>query len=78
MFTADDARNEHEYELDRRIRRAVQVMDAGRNAAYLRVYVEDPWFNQIREELEKRGFKNVKVPEIVLKGDVYFEWGEDQ
>ncbi len=29
------------------------------------------------EELERRGFKHVNVPDICICGDVYFEWGED-
>lgn len=74
MYTADDARKGDDDDLDRRIKAAVKDRDAGPNAAYLRVYIEDPWCHRIREELEKRGFKNVQVPNITLKGDVYFEW----
>jgi hypothetical protein len=75
MFTADDARDDSTYRLDERIRKAVKDNDAGPNAAYLRVYCDDPWRYTIKEELEKRGFKNVDVPEITICGDVYFEWG---
>jgi hypothetical protein len=74
MYTSDDARKGNDTELDRRIEAAVKENDGGSNAAYLRVYCDDPWINRIHEELEKRGFKNIRVPSIVLKGDVYFEW----
>lgn len=77
MYTADDARREGDVVLDRRIRAAVQASEGGRNAGYLRVYVEDPWFHRIEQELTLRGFKNIRVPSIILKGDVYFEWEED-
>jgi hypothetical protein len=61
-------------DLDARIEAAVKDRDAGPSASYIRVYVEDWFCRTIGEELEKRGFKNVKVPDICLKGDVYFEW----
>lgn len=77
MYTAKDARQTHNNELDRRIEKAVREMDGGRNAAYLRVYVEDPWCHTIEQELTKRGFKNIHVPDIILKGDVYFEWDDE-
>lgn len=74
MFTAEDARHSSRDDLDRRIRAAVKDCDAGHNAAYLRIYIEDPWVHSIQSELEERGFKNINVPDICLKGDVYFEW----
>lgn len=75
MYTADMAdREDGQSDLDNRIRMAVKEQDGGYRAAYLRVYIEDPWVHQIEYELERRGFKNIKVPDIVLKGDVYFEW----
>lgn len=74
MYTAEDARKSTESHLDEKIEVAVKDSDAGPHAAYLRVYLDDPWFRNIKEELEKRGFKNVQVPDICLKGDVYFEW----
>jgi len=73
MFTADMARDNDQDELDQRIKQAVKY-STRRNAAYLRVYIEDPWCNTIKYELERRGFENVKVPDFCLKGDVYFEW----
>ncbi len=76
MYTADMAEDDGQEDLDRRIRWAVKEQDAGYKAAYLRIYIEDPWFHSIQYELERRGFKNVRVPDIVLKGDVYFEWGD--
>src|SRR4051812_32829677 len=42
-FTADDARKGDDAELDARIKAAVRSRDGGPNAAYLRVYIEDPW-----------------------------------
>jgi hypothetical protein len=72
MFTADDARQLNEDDLDERIEQAVR--DATGNYAYLRVYSEDPFRHSIKEKLEERGFKNVQVPDIIIKGDVYFEW----
>lgn len=75
MFTADDARNTREDDLDRRIEAAVKERDAGpKAAALLRVYIEDSFCCTIKDELERRGFKNVQVPDICIKGDVYFEW----
>ena len=71
-FTADDARRGNYDDLDRRIRAAVR--DGGGNHAYLRVYHDDAFLYSIKEELEARGFINVQVPSITLKGDVYFEW----
>jgi len=73
MFTAEDARqNDHE-ELDRRIKAAVREAGSARNAT-IRVYIEDWFCRSIGSELERRGFVNVQVPDICLKGDVYFEW----
>lgn len=74
MYTADMARQKDTTELDARIEAAVKDRDAGPNASYLRVYIEDWFCRTIGEELERRGFKNVQVPDICLKGDVYFEW----
>lgn len=73
MFTADDARQRDSDDLDERIERSVRERRDG-EGAYLRVYIEDPFFHRIRYELEERGFKNIHVPDICLKGDVYFEW----
>lgn len=73
MFTADDARRIDNDDLDRRIKAAVKDSDRP-NSASLRVYIEDPWVHRIEAELEKRGFKNICVPDICLKGDVHFEW----
>ncbi len=75
-YTAEDARKKCDDELDQRIKRAVQERDAGPNAAFLRVYCDDPWFSRIESELLSRGFKNIHVPDIIIKGDVYFEWDE--
>jgi hypothetical protein len=75
-FTAEDARRGDDDDLGERIKRAVKERDGGPSAAYMRVYIEDPWLHRIEQELLDRGFKNVQVPDIILKGDVYFEWGE--
>lgn len=75
-YTAEDARKEADNDLDGRIKAAVRSHDGGPNAAYLRVYIEDPWLHRIEAELTSRGFKNVQVPDIMIKGDVYFEWDE--
>lgn len=72
MYTADQAREEHVSDLDEKIRDAVR--EARGNSATIRIYVEDPYRHSIEEELERRGFKNIEVPDFVLKGDVYFEW----
>lgn len=73
MFTADMARRGNYDDLDRRIEAAVKDRASG-NSAYLRVYIEDAFLPYLQEALEERGFKNVQIPDIVLKGDVYFEW----
>jgi hypothetical protein len=78
MFTADMARKGDQKGLDRRIRDAVRSQDAGYRAAYLRIYIEDPWCGTIQYELERRGFVNIRVPDITLKGDVYFEWTDER
>ena len=78
MYTTEHARAGDQDELDRRIKLAVKDADGGApHSTYMRVYIEDPWRHSIQEELERRGFKNVQVPDFILKGDVYFEWGED-
>ena len=71
-LTADDARRGNYDDLDRRIRAA--VADGGYKHAYLRIYCDDAFRHSIGSELEARGFINVRVPDITLKGDVYFEW----
>ena len=73
MYTAEDAREETGRDLDEVIRMAVRGSDMP-NAAYMRIYIEDRWYRNIESELESRGFKNIQVPDIILKGDVYFEW----
>lgn len=75
MFTAEMAKNLNNQNLDRRIE--IEVKNAVQNNetnAYLRVYIEDSFAHCIMEELEKRGFHSIQVPDIVLKGDVYFSW----
>lgn len=79
MYTADDAREGNkerdQADLDERIEYAVRNNRCG-NGATIRVYIEDSFCRSIGYELERRGFKNVDVPSITLKGDVYFEWDE--
>lgn len=78
MFTANDARRVDESELDRKIEAAVREGERyGARRASIRVYIDDPWIHTIKAELEKRGFINVDVPDICLKGDVEFEWSGD-
>jgi hypothetical protein len=74
MYTADMANDDGQEDLDNRIRAAVRDQDAGYKAAYLRIYCDDPWRYEIEAELERRGFRDIRVPDIVLKGDVYFTW----
>ncbi len=72
MYTAEDAKESMQAELDRRIK---MVVEAGNNrSAFLRVHSTDAWVDTIKYELERRGFRSIHVPEIVLSGDVYFEW----
>lgn len=73
MYTADDARRGNQDDLDARIKRAVEGNACG-SSAHIRVYHDDPWRYTIQEDLEERGFTNVYVPDIILSGDVYFEW----
>lgn len=73
MYTADMARNSLNDDLDRRIEAAVKDARYSRTAS-LRVYIDDWFVHSIREELEKRGFHSIDVPDICLKGDVYFSW----
>lgn len=75
MFTAEKARELSVDSLDARIEKEVKLaISLGQTDAYIRVYVEDSFFNSIEEELKKRGFHSIKVPNITLKGDVYFSW----
>jgi len=74
MYTAEMANHDGQEDLDNRIRAAVREQDGGYKAAYLRVYIDDPWLYQIEAELERRGFRDIRVPSIILKGDVYFSW----
>jgi len=73
MFTAEMARQQQADDLDERIQYAVANRRQG-NGAYMRVYSEDPFLHTLHEELEKRGFTNVNVPDVILSGDAYFEW----
>lgn len=72
MYTAADARQGRQENWDRRIREAVE--DGGYGHATIRVYAEHGEQYAVKAELEKRGFINVEVPDMVIKGDVYFEW----
>lgn len=73
MFTAQDANNLVQNDLDERIERAVREYSEN-SGAYLRIYHDDSFFHNIEEELTRRGFKNINVPDICIKGDVWFEW----
>lgn len=75
-FTASDARHHGHRDLDQCIRDAVAERYHGPGATSMRVYHDDPWLSRLEEELDERGFKNIRVPSITLKGDVYFEWDE--
>lgn len=77
MFTANDARRVDASALDQKIEAAVREGERYGNRASIRVYIDDPWVHTIKEELEKRGFINVDVPDICLKGDVDFEWRDE-
>lgn len=72
MFTVYDARKIHEVDLDGRIEAAVRESEG--SGAYIRIYHDDPFRHSIKEELQRRGFTNVRVPDIFIKGDVWFEW----
>lgn len=72
------ARNGSMYEpnaLDTRIKDAVAYATYhGYTRADIRIYCDDDFKDNIREELEKRGFTVLYVPEITLEGDVDFYW----
>ena len=78
MYTADHARGHitPTYDdLDLRIKAAVEEAQRyGGSFAELRVSIDDPWCRDIEEELEKRGFHGISVPDICIKGDVTFYW----
>lgn len=71
-FTDQTARDLNMQDLDERIERAVRGSSG--TGAHMRVYNDDPWVDRIEQELLDRGFHNVQVPMIVIKGDVWFEW----
>lgn len=73
MYTANDARNADNDDLDQRIEYAVKHFREG-NGASLRIYHDDSFRYRIVEELEMRGFKNIHAPSFTVKTDVYFEW----
>ena len=72
-FTADMAREGNNGELDARIKDAVRN-PCGYNRASIRIYHDDSFRWSIESDLIDRGFKNIEVPDITIKGDVYFEW----
>lgn len=72
LYTAHDA-NMRKIGLDGLIQKAVE--SSSQNNALLRIYRDDCFFNTIQEELEKRGFRNVKITLSITQADVYFEWG---
>lgn len=78
MYTAQHAREDlaDDYpELDARIAQAVaEAKRWGGTTAEIRVSIDDPWFKTIGEELERRGFCCIHVPDMCLKGDVEFSW----
>lgn len=73
MFTANDAKKCQDNDLDIRIERAVKENRSG-SSATIRIYSDDWFSHSITYELAARGFKNIYVPDFVLKTDVYFEW----
>ena len=78
MYTADHAWGQMtpSYDdLDLKIKAAVEEAQRwGASFAEMRVNIDDPWFHTIEEELEKRGFHGIEVPQMCLKGDVTFRW----
>lgn len=84
MYTADQARKSSENpeqdngrNLDDVIKDAVEDAQEGfseATSAYMRVYCDDPWLPNLKQELEARGFTCFHIPEIIIKGDVYFAW----
>ena len=77
MYTAEHARKRSHSDLDERIQRAVEESRDGKSAT-LRFYMEDWFRHSLEHELQKRGFININVPDIVLKGDAYFEWANTE
>ncbi len=75
MYTASHARQGRQDDLDERIEYAVNNHRDG-DGAYMRVYHDDSFRFTIESDLEERGFINIRVPDIILCGDVYFEWSE--
>ena len=75
MFTATQAKTMSSSDLDERIEKAVkEAISCGHKEASIRVYIEDSYVHTIENELEKRGFTDIYVPNICLKGDVSFSW----
>jgi len=86
MFTADNARSlnklsseEQTRLLDDRIKREVEEsVRSGITHGHLRIYDTDWFFDSIEYELNQRGFHSVQVPRIILSGDVYFSWADEE
>lgn len=75
MFTAQNAKSLSCDDLDARIEKAVkEAISCGHKSASIRVYIEDSYVHTIWHELNKRGFTDIHVPDICLKGDVSFSW----
>lgn len=78
MYTAEMARRDWgtlPNVLDARIEEAVKKANYnGFRRASIRVYINDPFLYNIREELENRGFTDIDIPDICLSGDVEFRW----
>ena len=78
MYTADIARDplgRAQRELDLRIEEEVNdSLDCGEKMATLRIDQTDVYYANIREELEKRGFQVLGMPDEGPVGYVTFGW----
>lgn len=75
MYTADMARDCEKSALDKRIQEAVEeAIRSGHKNAYMRVYCDDWFKDDITELLKERGFSVQTDFTVTIKADINFWW----
>ena len=74
-FTADMARERELSDLDHRIKSAAEeAINSGHRNAYMRVYADDWFKDNITELLKERGFSVQTDFTVTIKDDINFWW----
>ncbi len=75
MYTADMARQAANQEFDERLKNTVEdAIRSGRTNAYMRVYIDDWFKDDVKQMLEDRGFNCDHGFTGVLTTDIYIWW----